>query len=69
MPVNFNEPLSMLQRLTEDLEYSSILDLAATMTDSREQLAAVAAFTGEKDVSLKKCPNLCHSSLPSLAST
>jgi len=45
MPVNFNEPLSMLQRLTEDLEYSSILDLAATMTDSREQLAAVAAFT------------------------
>ena len=46
MPVNFNEPLSMLQRLTEDLEYSSILDLAATMTDSREQLAAVAAFTG-----------------------
>ena len=47
MPVNFNEPLSMLQRLTEDLEYSSILDLAATMTDSREQLAAVAAFTGK----------------------
>jgi len=45
MPVNFNEPLSMLQRLTEDLEYSSILDEAAQMMDSREQLAAVAAFT------------------------
>ena len=53
MPVNFNEPLSMLQRLTEDLEYSSILDLAATMTDSREQLAAVAAFTGTNKCSFK----------------
>lgn len=26
MPVNFSEPLSMLQRLTEDYEYASILD-------------------------------------------
>lgn len=29
MPVNFSEPLSMLQRLTEDYEYSDILDTAA----------------------------------------
>lgn len=29
MPVNFNEPLSMLQRLTEDYEYAEILDTAA----------------------------------------
>lgn len=26
MPVNFSEPLSMLQRLTEDYEYAYILD-------------------------------------------
>lgn len=45
MPVNFNEPLSMLQRLTEDFEYSEILDIAAKCTDPCEQLAYVAAFT------------------------
>lgn len=45
MPVNFNEPLSMLQRLTEDYEYAELLDRAAECTDPCEQLAYVAAFT------------------------
>ncbi|XP_055623951.1 oxysterol-binding protein 1 isoform X2 [Toxorhynchites rutilus septentrionalis] len=45
MPVNFNEPLSMLQRLTEDFEYSEILDKAAQCKDTCEQLAYVTAFT------------------------
>ncbi|XP_018401593.1 PREDICTED: oxysterol-binding protein 1 isoform X3 [Cyphomyrmex costatus] len=45
MPVNFSEPLSMLQRLTEDYEYADILDRAAECTDSYEQMAFVAAFT------------------------
>ncbi|KAB0790728.1 hypothetical protein PPYR_15720 [Photinus pyralis] len=45
MPVNFSEPLSMLQRLTEDYEYAEILDVAARCTDPYEQLAHVAAFT------------------------
>lgn len=45
MPVNFNEPLSMLQRLTEDYEYTELLDKAAECTDPCEQLAYVAAFT------------------------
>ncbi|XP_029430948.1 oxysterol-binding protein 1 isoform X2 [Rhinatrema bivittatum] len=45
MPVNFNEPLSMLQRLTEDLEYYQLLDHAATCESSLEQLCYVAAFT------------------------
>ena len=45
IPVNFSEPLSMLQRVTEELEYSSVLDRAAQATDSWEQLAYVAAFT------------------------
>ncbi|KAG5840328.1 hypothetical protein ANANG_G00187640 [Anguilla anguilla] len=45
MPVNFNEPLSMLQRLTEDLEYSELLDRAARCESSLEQLCFVAAFS------------------------
>ncbi|KAH8407179.1 hypothetical protein KR222_009978 [Zaprionus bogoriensis] len=45
MPVNFNEPLSMLQRLVEDYEYADILDIAASCTDECEQLAYLAAFT------------------------
>lgn len=45
MPVNFSEPLSMLQRLVEDFEYSELLDRAAECKDSCEQLAYVAAFT------------------------
>jgi hypothetical protein len=37
--------LSFLQRLTEDFEYSSILDAAAAATDSCEQMAYVVAYT------------------------
>lgn len=43
--VNFSEPLSMLQRLTEDFEYSKLLDDAASFEDSTEQLTYVTAFT------------------------
>jgi hypothetical protein len=35
----------MLQRLTEDFEYSDCLDRAAACEDSAEQLVHVAAFT------------------------
>ncbi|XP_049326246.1 oxysterol-binding protein 2 isoform X2 [Astyanax mexicanus] len=45
MPVNFNEPLSMLQRLTEDLEYSDLLDQAALCGSSLDQMCLVAAFS------------------------
>lgn len=44
MPVNFSEPLSLLQRLTECLEYSHLLDQAAEIEDSCDQLPLVAAF-------------------------
>ena len=45
MPVNFNEPLSMLQRVTEDFEYADLLHRAAKITeDPCEQLVYVAAF-------------------------
>lgn len=43
--VNFNEPLSMLQRLTEDLEYHHLLDTAVHCTSSVEQMCLVAAFS------------------------
>lgn len=44
MPVNFNEPLSTLQRLTEDYEYSELLDRAAKCNDPAVQLVYIAAF-------------------------
>ena len=33
MPVIFNEPLSFLQRMTEYMEYSSLLEKASTCAD------------------------------------
>ncbi|CAF99294.1 unnamed protein product, partial [Tetraodon nigroviridis] len=44
MPVNFNEPLSMLQRLTEDLEYSELLDRAARCDSPLEQMCFAKPF-------------------------
>uniref|UniRef100_A0A3Q1G6P1 Oxysterol-binding protein n=1 Tax=Acanthochromis polyacanthus TaxID=80966 RepID=A0A3Q1G6P1_9TELE len=43
--VNFNEPISMLQRLSEDLEYHELLDKAAKCQSSLEQMCYVAAFS------------------------
>uniref|UniRef100_A0A8C6WSN3 Oxysterol-binding protein n=1 Tax=Neogobius melanostomus TaxID=47308 RepID=A0A8C6WSN3_9GOBI len=45
MPVNFNEPISMLQRLSEDLEYYDLLDKGAKCHSSLEQMCYVAAFS------------------------
>ena len=39
-----NEPLSALQRVAEELEYSSLLDQAAEAEDSLERLALVAVW-------------------------
>ncbi|EDQ87298.1 uncharacterized protein MONBRDRAFT_33369 [Monosiga brevicollis MX1] len=44
MPVTFNEPLSALQRLCEELEHSHLLDNAAAAADPRERLMWVGAF-------------------------
>lgn len=44
MPVNFNEPLSTLQRLVEDYEYSSLLDKAAKCDSPQQQLVYIACF-------------------------
>jgi oxysterol-binding protein-related protein 3/6/7 len=44
MPVTFNEPLSALQRLAEDFEYSELLCRANASDDPIERLSLVAAF-------------------------
>jgi hypothetical protein len=44
MPVTANEPLSLLQRAAECMEYSSLLDKAASATDGLERLVYVTAF-------------------------
>ncbi|CAK5265274.1 unnamed protein product [Mycena citricolor] len=43
-PVTFNEPLSLLQRAAEEVEYYDLLNLAAASQDSVERLCYVAAF-------------------------
>ncbi|GAA6046928.1 hypothetical protein JCM3770_003434 [Rhodotorula araucariae] len=43
-PVTMNEPLSALQRLAEELEYSELLDHAAQATDPTERLTLVAVW-------------------------
>ncbi|ODV79179.1 uncharacterized protein CANTADRAFT_339537 [Suhomyces tanzawaensis NRRL Y-17324] len=44
LPVAFNEPCSLIQRLAEDVEYSGLLDQAATFDDSTLRLLYVATF-------------------------
>lgn len=44
MPVSANEPTSLLQRASEQLEYSELLDRAARSTDAVERLIYVTAF-------------------------
>ncbi|CAG8465349.1 2332_t:CDS:2 [Ambispora gerdemannii] len=44
LPVYFNEPTSMLQRMAEDMEYSEILDIAARQKESTDRILYVAAF-------------------------
>ncbi|KAM0790735.1 hypothetical protein ACM66B_004590 [Microbotryomycetes sp. NB124-2] len=58
-PVSMNEPLSALQRIAEEMEYSRLLDQAAGASDSLERLAfvavwAVAGFSGNKYRSSRK---------------
>ncbi|ORY88959.1 Oxysterol-binding protein-domain-containing protein [Leucosporidium creatinivorum] len=43
-PVTMNEPLSGLQRIAEELEYSELLDRAASTDDPIERLTWVATF-------------------------
>jgi hypothetical protein len=44
MPVSANEPISLLQRLAEALEYVSLLDTASELKNPDQRLLHVAAF-------------------------
>lgn len=44
MPIAMNEPLNILQRMCEDLEYCDLLDLANSKSSSIDRLSLVAAF-------------------------
>ena len=45
MQVHFSEPLSFLQRISEDLEYHEILTAGARCSNTLEEAAHVAAFS------------------------
>lgn len=44
MPISLNEPINLLQKLCEELEYSELLDKAACISDNVERMCLVAAF-------------------------
>lgn len=44
LPVSFNEPTSLLQRLTEDIEYNNLLNIACQYDDSTLRMIYVATF-------------------------
>lgn len=48
LPVSFNEPTSLLQRIAEDMEYADLLDVAADRADSAERMVYVAAFAASE---------------------
>ena len=48
LPVSFNEPTSLLQRVAEDMEYTDLLDIAADRPDSTERMVYVAAFAASE---------------------
>ncbi|CAD7087757.1 unnamed protein product [Hermetia illucens] len=45
IPIELHEPLTMLQRLTEIFEFSSLLDSAATSKNIAQQLTYLATFS------------------------
>ena len=48
LPVSFNEPTSLLQRVAEDMEYADLLDIAADRSDSAERMLYVATFAASE---------------------
>uniref|UniRef100_A0A665W0T6 Oxysterol-binding protein n=1 Tax=Echeneis naucrates TaxID=173247 RepID=A0A665W0T6_ECHNA len=44
MPAALNEPVNLLQRLCEELEYSELLDTANSTTDPYQRMVYIAAF-------------------------
>lgn len=44
MPITLNEPINLLQRLCEELEYSELLDKASVQEQSLDRLMYVTVF-------------------------
>ena len=44
LPVSFNEPLTLLQRSAEELEYYDLLTQASHVEDPVERMCLIAAF-------------------------
>lgn len=44
IPINFSEPISMLQRMCEDMEYANLLEQAVNTEDPLKRLLYIAAF-------------------------
>ena len=42
MPVTLNEPLSALQRLCEEVQYSELLDEAAALDDPCDRMVSIS---------------------------
>jgi hypothetical protein len=45
MPVVFNEPLTFLQRITEYLEYSTLINTASMQDDPADRMMVNSYFT------------------------
>lgn len=60
MPVQLNEPLNTLQRLCEELEYSSLLDQASRMADPCERMVP----TQGRLFLPRFCLSFCHPGSP-----
>merc|ERR1712223_96854 len=60
MPVTLNEPLSVLQRLCEELEYSELLDRAAKSKDQLERMLLVSAFAVSSYASAANASRAAH---------
>lgn len=48
LPVSFNEPTSLLQRVAEDMEYAELLNNAADRPDPTERMVYVATFAASE---------------------
>lgn len=70
MPAALNEPISLLQRLNEELEYSHLLDTANSTDDPYQRMVGSLAWPpmAHDDPYLPVVtPSLCYPSLASLA--
>ena len=66
MPVTLNEPLSALQRLCEQLEYSELLNEAAGLSDPYERMVSGHAPFSLSFLTtpLKPCSPYPHALIP-----